>query len=323
MTIDKAKTALKLACHTWGFSNLPLEEAVQIIARLGFNYIDLGSGPHLDTDAAARNPRREAQAVLALLDHFHLQPTDLYLLLPALASADEGRRLYEVKLFERLIPFALELGVPGITLSPGIETPEIKEVRMPRQEAVALRPFAQRIPDEVEDEEEPAAEAAPSQPPPPTPFDYAVESFQRIVEIAEDIDLRISFEPHLDSVAATPDKALAMLEAVPGLSLTLDWAQFVAQGIVSREIEPLLLHTAHVQLRQATRGRLQTPYHEGTVDLRQVMSLLFDHEYRGVISIEYMNRSGWHGMAALDVIRETSLTRDEIRNCRNDFLSEE
>ncbi|MBN2471963.1 MAG: sugar phosphate isomerase/epimerase [Anaerolineae bacterium] len=322
----------ELACHTWGFSDMPLEEAVQTIARLGFSYIDLGSGPHLDVDAAARNPAREARGILDLLETFHLTPTDLYIMLPALSSADEGRRLYEVRLFERLLPFAAELGVPGITLSPGIETPEITEARLPQGRAVELRPpgkpdpdadmVTYRAPDDAGDPDEQvpfhSTNPVPHQ---PTPFDYAIESFQRIVEIIEDTDLRISFEPHLDSVTPTPEKTLALLEAVPGLSLTLDWAQFTAQGIISSEIEPLLQHTAHVQLRQAARGRLQTAYHEGIIDLGLVVELLVANDYRGAISIEYMNRSGWHGLTALDIVREIGLTRDEIRNARKRVLA--
>ncbi|MFC1960891.1 sugar phosphate isomerase/epimerase family protein [Chloroflexota bacterium] len=259
-----------------------------------------------------------------MLDYFHLQIADLYLLLPALSSVDEGRRLYEVRLFERLLPFAMELGVPGITLSPGIETPEITEARMPRSEAVELRPAEKPEADtEMVTYQPPVLdpEQIETAPPSPTPFDHSVDSFRRIVEATEDFDLRVSFEPHLDSVAATPEKALIMLEKVPGLSLTLDWAQFAAQGIISREIEPLLPHTAHVQVRQATRGRLQTPYHEGSIDLQQVVTMLLDNDYRGTIAVEYMNRSGWHGMAALNIIQETGLTRDAIRNARTRIMS--
>ncbi len=315
---------LKLACHTWGFSDLPLDEAIQTIARLGFNSVDLASGPHLDIDAAAKNPVAEARGLRVLLDYFHLEVTDLYLLLPALASVDEGRRLYEVRQFERLLPFVLELGAPGVTLSPGIETPEIKNARIPRLE-LYTRPI------DIEDdeaEEEPDLEPGvfdtgpeeEPEPPPPSPFDYAVDSFQRIITLIEDTDLRMSFEPHIDSVAPTPEKALQMLEAVPGLSLTLDWAQFAAQGIITREIEPLLQHTAHVQVRQASRGHLQTPYHEGVIDLRQVVFLLNEYGYRGAISIEYMTRSDMHEAAVLDVVRETALVRDILRDARDEFM---
>lgn len=301
---------LKLACHTWGFSDQPLETAVQTIARLGFNYIDLGSGPHLDTTAAAKDPKGEAGRIRALLERFHLEITDLYLLLPALSSADEGRRLYEVRLFERLVPFAVALGVPGITLSPGIEPPQAQPDPFQTHPADAQEP----PPGQETAEGEPP-------PPPPTPFDWAAQSLRSAVEIISETNLRLCFEPHLDSVASTPEKALALLEAVPGLSVTLDWAQFTAQGIISSEIEPLLPHTAHVQLRQAARGRLQTPYQEGTIDLRQVLALLFENDYRGALSIEYMNRSGWHGMAALDVIRETGRTRDALRTYRQALLA--
>ncbi len=306
----------ELACHSWGFSDQPLEQAVQTIARLGFNYIDLGSGPHLDTDAAAKDPVGEAKRIRAQLERFHLKLTDLYLLLPALASADEGRRLYEVKLFERLVPFAVELGTPGITLSPGVMPPR------PAPDPFKLRPAEMSPETEAPENEVEEKTEEPPPPPPPTPFDWAVDSLQRAVEIIEDTDLRLSVEPHLDSVIPTPQKTLALLEAVPGLSLTLDWAQFIAQGFVSREIEPLLPHVAHVQLRQAARDRLQTPYHEGTIDLRHVISMLDRYDYRGVLAIEYMNRSGWHGMAALDVIRETGITRDALRMYRQPLLSQ-
>lgn len=313
---------LELACHTWGFGELPLEEAVQTIARLGFNYIDLGSGPHLDTDAAAKKPQQNAAEIRSLLEMFHLQITDLYLLFPALASADEGRRLYEIKLFERMLPFIFELGIPGVTLSPGIETPEITQAKLPRAEAVELRPAPAKDPDAEPVTYEKKNTPDKSETISPTPFDYAVDSFQRMLELIEDTDLRLSFEPHMDSVAATPAKALALLEAVPGLSLTLDWAQFTAQGIISSEIAPLLQHTAHVQIRQAARGRLQTPYDEGIIDLRQALTLLLDNGYRGAICVEYMNRSGWHGMAALDIVRETGLTRDELRMYREQLLAD-
>ncbi len=267
----------------------------------------------------------EARGLRVLLDYFHLEVTDLYLLLPALASVDEGRRRYEVRQFERLLPFVLELGAPGVTLSPGIETPELKNARIPRLE-LYTRPIDLDAEDaEEETDLEPGIfDTGPDEepePPPPSPFDYAVDSFQRILTLIEDTDLRMSFEPHIDSVAPTPEKALQMLEAVPGLSLTLDWAQFAAQGVITREIEPLLQHTAHVQVRQANRGRLQTPYHEGAVDLRQVVYLLNEYGYRGAISVEYMTRSDMHETPVLDVIRETALVRDALREARDEFLN--
>lgn len=312
----------ELACHTWGFSDQPLEQAIQTIARLGFNAVDLGSGTHLDTDAAAKNPKKEAGRIRALLDRFHLNVTDLYLLLPALASPDEGRRLYEVKLFQRLVPFVVALGAPGVTLSPGIAPPE-SETR--RQKARGREAGDE----ENTAEDDPPSALPPATPPPAsepeplpkTPFDWAAESLRRVVEIAGETDLRVSIEPHLDSVAPTPDRALALLEAAPGLSITLDWAHFTAQGIVSREIEPLLPHVAHVQIRQAARGRLQTPFPEGGIDIQRMLTLLYQNGYRGALTVEYMTTFGWHGMAAVDIVREIGRTRDALRAYRRALLA--
>ncbi|MBN1562598.1 MAG: hypothetical protein JXA10_02080, partial [Anaerolineae bacterium] len=73
---------LQIACHAWAYNNLPLEEAVGTIARLGFRHLDLGSGPHLDVNRAAAYPAAEAETILQLLDQFGLTITDLYLMLP-------------------------------------------------------------------------------------------------------------------------------------------------------------------------------------------------------------------------------------------------
>ena len=88
---------------------------------------------------------------------------------------------------------------------------------------------------------------------------------------AEDTDLRISFEPHMDSVAQKPEQARLLLEAVPGLSVTLDYAHFVCQGIVRREIEPLVEHVAHVHIRQAKRNVLQTRHEDGAMNIQQLL----------------------------------------------------
>ncbi len=314
----------ELACHTWGFSDQPLEQAIQTIARLGFNAVDLGSGAHLDIDAAAKNPKKEASRLRALLDRFHLNVTDLYLLLPALASPDEGRRLYEVKLFQRLVPFVVALGAPGVTLSPGIAPPEpeTRRLKAQRPETGDEEEAAEDVPQNNALQPTAPPRAIEPEPPPKTPFDWAAESLRRIVEIAGETDLRVSIEPHLDSVAPTPEKALALSEAAPGLSITLDWAHFTTQGIVSREIEPLLPHVAHVQIRQAARGRLQTPFPEGGIDIQRMLTLLYQSGYRGALTVEYMTTFGWHGMAAVDIVREIGRTRDALRAYRRALLAD-
>ncbi|MBN1680961.1 MAG: sugar phosphate isomerase/epimerase [Anaerolineae bacterium] len=264
---------MQIACHTWSYNNLSLEDAVGTIARLGFRYIDLGTGPHLDIDSAAAYPEAEAAKILRLLQQFNLTLTDLYLMLPFINAPDPARRGSELALFEQLIPFAVALRTPGITVSPGIVHRDGIDHSLAR----------------------------------------AVPALMRMLQAAEDTDLRVSFEAHMDSVAQTPEQALLLLEAVPGLSLTLDYSHFVYQGIVRREIEPLLEHVAHIQIRQARRGALQTAHDDGTINLPELLQDLREHGYRGALCVEYMTTFGWHGMRQISISREAVRTRDALR----------
>jgi sugar phosphate isomerase/epimerase len=267
---------LQIACHAWAYNNLPLEEAIGTIARLGFRYVDLGSGPHLEINRAAAYPEAEAETIRQLIDKFALTLTDLYLMLPHINSPDPAQRERQITLFERLIPFAEALGTPGVTISPGIVQKDGIDHSLAR----------------------------------------AVPALLRMLQAAEDTALRISFEPHMDSVAQKPEHALLLLGAVPGLSVTLDYAHFVCQGIVWREVEPLLEHIAHVHIRQAKRGVLQTTHDDGTIDLPQLVQNLNSGGYRGALTVEYMTTFGWHGMQQIRISRETVRTRDALRAVR-------
>lgn len=271
------QTHMQIGCHAWSYNNLSLEAAIGTIARLGFRHIDLGSGPHLDVGRASAYPEAEAATIRRMLDEFHLTISDLYLMLPFTNSPDPAQRETHLTLFERLVPFAEALGTPGITITPGIIHSDGVEHSMAR----------------------------------------AVPALLRMLQAAEDSDLRISFEPHMDSVAQRPEQALLLLEAVPGLSLTLDFAHFLYQGIVSREVEPLLEHVAHVHVRQARRGCLQTPHDEGTMNIQQLLQDLSDYGYRGTLTVEYMTTFGWHGMKQISISKESVRTRDALRAARS------
>jgi len=268
--------SMQIACHAWAYNNLSLEEALGTIARLGFRHVDLGTGPHLNTDRAAAYPEAEATNILRLLEQLDLTITDLYIMLPRTNAPDPAQREAQLTLFERLVPFALALGTPGITVTPGVIHADGADHSLAR----------------------------------------AVPALLRMVQAIEDTDLRLSFEPHMDSVASRPEQALLLLNAAPGLSITLDYAHFVCQGIVRREIDPLMEHVAHVQVRQAKRGILQTPHDEGTINIQQLLQDLQLHGYRGALTVEYMTTFGWHGMREISINKETVRTRDALRAAR-------
>jgi sugar phosphate isomerase/epimerase len=265
-----------IACHAWAYNNLPLEAALGTIARLGFRYVDLGTGPHLNINRVIAQPQAEAAAIRTMLDRFDLSLTDFYIMLPHINAPDPAQRSAELTLFGQLLAFATALGTPGVTLSPGLIQADGPEHSLAR----------------------------------------SVVALMRVLQAAEATDLRVSFEPHMDSVAHTPETSLLLLEAVPGLSLTLDYAHFACQGIEQAALKPLLEHVAHVQARQAARGRLQTAHNEGTIDLAQMVQSLYTYGYRGALTVEYMTTFGWHAMQKVNITRETVLTRDALRAAR-------
>lgn len=271
---------LEFACHTWAFTDLTLPEALGTIARLGFRYVDIGSGSNLNTARAAENPRKEAADIRADLDLFNLKVSDLYLMLPRISLPEEARRQKELDHFKALLPFAVALGTPGITLSPGLIHP-------------------------AEDVEA---------------IDRVTAALRDMVKWGTEAGLAVSIEPHMDSMAQTPEVALKLVKDVPGLKLTLDWAQMVCQDVFHEAIIQLLPHTRHIQIRQAARAQLQTPFERGRIDVQQVVKDVLAAGYKGVVCVEYMNTPGWHGMIAVNAVLESAKMRDALRDARNKLV---
>lgn len=266
---------IEFSCHTWAFTDLTLPEALGTIARMGFRYVDIGSGTTLNISRAAEHPKHAAAEILEDLRAFNLKLSDFYLLLPRISLQDDERREKDLTLFKALLPFALALGTPGITLSAGLfQADDTAQAR-------------------------------------------TIAALQHMHQQAQAVGLALSVEPHLDSMAATPEQALALVAAVPGLKLTLDWAQMACQGIRHADIQPLLPHVRHIHLRQAAKNRLQTAFERGTINLQQVMSDLWRAEYRGVVCVEYMMTQNWHGMVLVDNLTEAARLRDALRDIRD------
>jgi sugar phosphate isomerase/epimerase len=264
---------MKISCHTWAFNDLTLPEALGTIARMGFRYVDIGSGAHLNTQRAASDPRSEAADIRADLEAFNLDVSDLYLMLPRISLADEDRRRKEIDLYKSLVPFAQALGTPGITLSPGLAHPE----------------------DDT------------------SAYERTRDALKEMVDFAKQTGLRISIEPHMDSMAQKTETIQKLLKDVDGLTLTLDWGALVCQNMSHDDIVKLLPKTRHVQVRQAARAQLQTPFDRGRIDMAKVVSDLKDANYNDVVCVRYMKGSGSHGMLEVNTLRESVHLRDVLR----------
>ncbi len=273
---------LEFSCHTWAFNDLTLPEALGTIARMGFRYVDIGSGANFNAVRAAERPAAVASDIRDDLAAFNLKLADLYLMLPRISIDAEDKRQADINLFKALMPFAKAVGAPGVTLSPGLAHP---------------------------------AEDVEAQ-------DRMVAALREMVRMGKDAGLQVSVEPHLDSMAPTPEAALKLVKDVPGLQITLDWAHMICQGARDKDVLALLPHVRHVQVRQAARRKLQTPFGKGSLDVGAVLSAVTSANYQGVICVEYMNTVGWHGMVKVDAISESALLRDALRDARDKLVIE-
>lgn len=273
---------MEFACHTWTFNDLTLREALGTIARLGFRYVDIGSGPNLNAPKAAARPRQIAAEIQEDLTIYNLKLSDLYLMLPRISVPEAERRDKDLELFKALIPFAAELKTPGITVSPGLAQP-------------------------------PEDEGA---------FERTASALREMLAAAKAEGIRLSIEPHMDSIAPTPEAALKLVEAVPGLEITLDWADLTCMNTPYDAILKLLPHTRHVQIRQAARGKLQTPFERGSIDIPKVMRDLHEAGYDDVICTEALNMPGRHGSVKINPVRESVRLRDTLCDARDALLKE-
>jgi sugar phosphate isomerase/epimerase len=143
--------------------------------------------------------------------------------------------------------------------------------------------------------------------------DRAVSELQWRVQKARDAGLVLGIEAHIGSIAPTPAAAKRLVEAVPGLTLTLDYTHFARTGIPDSDVEPLIEHAAHFHVRGACEGRLQTGFAENSIDYERVVQRMDEVGYRGWLGIEYV-RTEWERCNECDNLSETILFRDFLRD---------
>jgi len=273
---------ITFGCHTWSFPDLTLTEALGTIARLGFRYADIGSGQGINLAQAAQQPRAIATDIKNDLALYNLALRDFYLMLPRISLADDDRREREIDTFVSLLPFMQALGVPGVTISPGVSHNLT---------------------------EDPAAQAR------------TLDSLRRMTAAAQTVGIALSFTPHVDSMATTPDAVRGLLQGVEGLGLTLDWASLSYYGAKYNDIAALITRCRHMQMRGAGRGQLQMTSEKSKFDLRLAVEDSVIANYDGTISLLLIQAAGRHKTAKVNAIAEISALRGLLRQARDETLA--
>lgn len=248
---------MKTACSTAGFTALSLEDALENIRELGFDFVDLlmmENWAHINPSELVSDPVSKAKQVAEMLRTNGLTAAAINGNLSSpLNSPDSERQERNRAELEALAVFAENIGIPIIVLQPGRIDPDRGLER--------------------------------SQ-------DASINALRDLVKLSGEHERELAIETHVHSVAEEYQDALRMVEAVPGLKIAYDPSHFVMKELNLSESEPLIDHAVHVHLRNAVPGDFQADMYKGILDFDWVLGALKRHNYNGYISIEYIDGRG-------------------------------
>ncbi|MEO9299763.1 sugar phosphate isomerase/epimerase family protein [Devosia alba] len=266
---------MHLSLTSWSFPACTLAECAAISRALGINALDVGL---FYRSALPKSDLLERPSdVAAMVKTLGVATPSYYHLFgdnPADRNlASRGSLESNLRDFRQVLRFADAVGIPSVFILPGVVNPG-----QSRAEAFAI----------------------------------SAEALHRMVELTREHAASVSIEAHVHSLLESPADTLAMIEQVPGLKLTLDYAHFTCLGYRQAEIDVLAPHAAHVHLRQTAIGQLQTPVERGTINMPAQFGVLRDAGYGGALALEFVHQA-YMGTLNEDVLTETVAMRDVWR----------
>ena len=273
---------LKFACADYTFPLLAHEKVLSLVAMLDCKGVDVGlfSGrSHLTKETEFEQINYRAREMKRQLEDRGLVATDVYLQLDtdfslhAINHPEQKRRQYARDNFLKLIDYAGELGADHITCLPGMLFPEEK------------KEFS---------------------------IQRAYEELKWRLDTVASSPLTFAIEVHIGCPFINPVDTSALIEAVPGLTLTLDYTHYIHDGFAQNEVDPFLNHASHFHARGGGKGRLQTSMVENSIDYKEIVKNLKRINYNGWIGLEYI-WTDWARCNEVDTISETIRIRDLIK----------
>ena len=277
---------LKLSCADFTFPLLPHDDVLTLIATLGIRGVDVGlfeGRSHLQPSEQFKNVSRSARALKKKLDSRGLKAVDVFLQVGddcrscAINHPQASRRRRARDWFLRTLEYAATCGASHVTIGPGVVFEG-----SPRAQSLRI----------------------------------ARDELAWRIEQAAPYRITMGVEPHIGSIAPRPRSALRLIDAVPGLTCTLDYGHFTRAGVPDAAVEPLVKHASHFHVRGARRGSLQTTFHDNTIDFSRVIKVMKSTGYRGYLCLEYV-WTEWENCNRADTLSETILFRDYLQSLRS------
>jgi sugar phosphate isomerase/epimerase len=270
---------MKLTIATWSLPSLTLTECAAFSKALGVGALDVGlfGRPALNKAALLADPLAEAEKVRALGVDLPSYYHVFGATIPDRNLAMPGMGAAHERDLDRVLTFCDAAGIGSLFLLPGMVNPG------------QSRDDAARI---------------------------SADNIRALMAVGEGHKTVITVEPHVQSWCESPALALQLIERT-GVKLTLDYAHFACLGYRQEEIDPLAPHAAHIHLRQARPGRLQTKFGQGTLNFAAQFGLLQAQGYTGALTLEAVHEA-YMDLLHDDVLTEMIHYRDAYRTWKGE-----
>ena len=262
---------IRVAGCTMAFGDISLEESADILKELGFTLADVGASgwstfaTYVPQQAVKNpdDPDGEAARIRGIMDDRGLGISELFVcdFGKAVNNPDPEERARSRDLFAKFAKIAGKAGFESIMMLPG----------------------------NVHEDEGQTFDQA---------FQTSVEEFKWMVAEAEKNGIKCNIEPCIISIAVEPENAMKLVEAVPGLGFTLDYAHQVQIGLLNEGIEPMHKYARHFHAKQSAPGEFEAKPEGGVIDFDRMMKKLKADNYDGVVAIEFVStpdviEAGW------------------------------
>jgi sugar phosphate isomerase/epimerase len=121
-----------------------------------------------------------------------------------------------------------------------------------------------------------------------TPFNEEIDRLRTFVRLANEETIRLSIKTKNGTLTEDPRTAVELCQSVRGLGLTLDPSYYLCGPHSSRDIDSLIPHVFHVQLRDSTTRQLQVQVGLGELDYTRLISQLRKDNFDRILSVELL-----------------------------------
>ena len=264
---------IRLAGSTFAFGDIPLDESCDVLKDLGFDLADVGGcGWSSFTEYVPQqvvenpdDPDGEAARIRRIMDARGIGVAELFIcdFGQAVNHPDAAERERSRKLFGQFAAIGGKAGFESIMMLPGNVHEDLGQTY-----------------DEA--------------------FDTSVQEYTWMVDVAQQNGLQLNFEPCIMSIAVEPAQAIRLVEAVPGVGLTVDYAHQVQIGLGADETEAMHPYAKHFHVKQSAKGEFEVKPEadNGAIDFKRLIGKLKADGYDGVVTVEFVTtpdvtEAGW------------------------------